>query len=102
MSKNSSSTTTTRTHSSNFILNLLSYVAVVICGLVLFIVEILNKCGVTVGFLGTLSTIANAIGWAVLCLLSFNYIKRRRKIWMWVIWAIAVVMIVVSIILAVV
>jgi len=43
--------------------------------------------------------IANAIGWAVLCVLSAVYISHRKKIWMWVLWAVAVVMIITGIIL---
>ena len=95
----STTTTTTKTHTGSYIMNILAYVAVCIGGLALFIASILGKLNVSAGFVSIMSTVANAIGWLVLCILSFNYIRRRKKIWMWVVWAIAVVMIVVSIIL---
>ena len=44
-------------------------------------------------------TIANTIGWSVLCLLSAVYISHRKKLWMWIVWVIAVVMIIMGIIL---
>ena len=82
-----------------YILNILSYAAVCIGGLALFIAMILGKFGLSTSITGAMQTIANAIGWAVLCLLSASYISHRRKIWMWVVWAVAVVMIVIGIIL---
>ena len=98
---NSSQTSSTSKSSSSFnaILNILAFVAVCVGGIALFIAMILSKVGVSVKFVGVLQSVANAIGWAVLALMSFRYIKRRRKIWLWVVWAIAVVMIVVGIIL---
>ena len=104
----SSSTTTTTTSTSSsrkkgltigYVLNVLAYVAVCLGGLALFISMILGKFGLSTSITGAMQTIANAIGWAVLCLLSAVYILRRRKIWMWVVWAIAVVMIIIGIIL---
>lgn len=85
--------------SFNGLLNILAFVAVCVGGIALFIAMILSKVGVSVKFVGVLESVANAIGWAVLALMSFRYIRRRRKIWLWVVWAIAVVMIVVGIIL---
>ncbi len=107
MATNSNSKTTTTTTTSTkktgtsfgYIMNILSYVAVCVGGLALFISMILSKCGISASFVSVMQTVANAIGWAVLCILSFNYIKRRRKTWMWVVWAIAVVMIITGIIL---
>lgn len=88
-----------RGFSFGYILNILSYVAVVIGGLALFISFILAKFGISTSITGAMQIIANAIGWAVLCLMSTVYVSHRRKIWMWVVWAIAVVMIVIGIIL---
>lgn len=99
MSKTKTESTTTKTHSTSYFMNILSYFAVCIGGLALFLAMILGKLGVSANFTSIMSTIANAIGWLVLCVLSFSYIRRRKKIWMWVVWAIAVVMIVISIIL---
>ena len=92
-------TTSKRGFSFGYILNILSYVAVCIGGLALFIAMILAKFGLSTSINGAMQTIANAIGWAVLCLLSAVYISHRRKIWMWVVWAVAVVMIITGIIL---
>lgn len=98
--KTSSSSSTTTTRSTSYIMNVLSYVAVCVGGVALFIAMILGKLGVgSVSFIGILQAVANAIGWAVLCILSFRYISHRRKIWMWVVWAIAIVMIIIGIIL---
>ncbi|MBQ8451326.1 MAG: hypothetical protein IJ538_00905 [Clostridia bacterium] len=102
--KEEKKTTTTTTSSSNkksasYFMSIFAYVAVVVGGLALFIAMILSKVGVTASFIGIMQKIANAIGWLVLCVLSFKYISKRRKIWMWVVWAIAVVMIIVGIVL---
>ena len=108
MTKTSAKSTqkSTTTHSSSkkgfsfgYILNILSYVAVCIGGLALFFAMILGKFGLSSSVTGAMQTIANAIGWAVLCLLSAVYISHRRKIWMWAVWAVAVVMIIIGIIL---
>ena len=105
MSTNTETKTTTTSSSRKrgfafgYILNILSYVAVCIGGLALFISFILGKFGLSTSITGAMQTIANAIGWAVLCLMSTVYIAHRRKIWMWVLWAVAVVMIVIGIIL---
>lgn len=94
------SSTTTKTTSTGYIINILSYIAVCVGGLALFISFILSKCGVSAGFIGAMQTIANAIAWAVVSYLSFRYIRRRHKVWMWVVWAIALVMIITGIIFA--
>lgn len=102
--KNSTTTTTTTTTSSSktstgFIINICSYIAVCVGGLALFISFILSKVGVSASFVGAMQTIANAIAWAVVSFLSFRYIRRRHKLWMWIVWVIAIVMIIMGIIL---
>lgn len=97
--QSSSKSSRKKSYSIAYILNILSYIAVCIGGLALFIAMILSKFELSSSIIGAMQTIANAIGWAVLCLLSASYISHRRKIWMWVVWAIAVVMIVTGIIL---
>lgn len=82
-----------------YILNISAYVAVCIGGIALFIATILARCGISASITGKMTGIANAIGWAVLCLMSAVYISHRKKLWMWVVWAVAVVMILTSIIL---
>ncbi len=92
-------TTTTRKGSGiGYVMNLASYIAVCFGGLALFISFILGKIGLSTSITSAMQMIANTIGWAVLCVMSAFYITKRRKIWMWVVWAIAVVMIVVGVI----
>lgn len=96
-------TTTTSTSSkktnTGFIINICSYVAVCVGGLALFISMILSRVGISASFVGAMQTLANAIAWAVVSFLSFRYIRRRHKLWMWIVWVIAVVMIILGIIL---
>ena len=105
-SKSTNTTSTSTTTSArrkgfniSYILNILAYVAVCIGGLALFISMILGKFGLSSSITGAMQTIANAIGWSVLCLLSAVYVSHRRKLWMWIVWIVAVVMIVMGIIL---
>ena len=74
-------------------MNILAFGAVCIGGIGLFISMILGKFGLTASWVTSLQTIANAIGWLALCLLSVRYITRRRKLSIWIIWIVAVVMI---------
>ena len=93
----STQTTTTKTRKSisiPYILNILAYCAVIICGVALTVAYILGKCGVSASITGRLEGVANAIGWVVLCILSFGYIKHRRSILKWVVWTVAVVVII--------
>lgn len=96
----SSSKKSSSGYSVGYIVNILAFVAVVFCGLALFIAMILGKFGISASFCGALQKIANIIGWSILCFISFKYIKHRRKIWIWVLWVIAIVMIITGIILA--
>ena len=95
----SSSQTKTTTTSASYMLNILAYVAVCIGGVALFVTMILNKCGVSFSLIPIIQKVANAIAWAVVSILSFKFIKNKKKVWMWVVWTIAVVMILVGIIL---
>ena len=84
------------------IMDMLSFVAVLVGGITLLVVRVLGFVGISASITTTLDAIANIIGWVILCLLSFNYIKTRKSTLMWVLWAVAVVMIVVSYILVIV
>ncbi len=91
--------TTTRSSSSssnafvsNF-MNILAFVAVCVGGIGLFLAMILRTFGLTASWINSLQAVANAVGWLALCLLSVKYIRRRRKLWIWIVWTIAVVMI---------
>lgn len=98
-----SSTTTTTTKKSvfgsSYIMNLAAFIAVVICGVALFIAMILGKIGISATFVGMMQKIANIIGWSVLCLISFKHIARRRSLGLWIVWIVAIFMIVTGIIL---
>ena len=95
-----SQTTKSNSASVNYIMSIMAFIAVCFCGIALFIAMILSKFGISASFCGALQKIANIIGWSVLCLFSFKYIKRRRMIWIWVIWVVAIVMIATGIIFA--
>lgn len=101
-SKTSTTTTTTssKTPSTGYLINLLSYIAVCVGGVALFLAFILSKFDISAGFISAMQKIANAVAWAVVSFLSFRYIRRRHKVWMWVVWAIALVMVIIGIILA--
>lgn len=99
MTSNKQTTTTTTTHRSSSIsmswfMNILAFAAVCIGGIALFLAMILNLVGLTASWIGSMQAIANAIGWLALCLLSMRYIIRRRKLSVWIIWGVAVFMIV--------
>ena len=105
-STTSSSTASTKTtsksstgYSLNYIMNILSFIAVCFCGVALFVAMILGKFGISASFCSALQKIANILGWSVLCFISYRYIKNRKKIWIWVVWVVAIVMIITGIIL---
>lgn len=85
--------------SSYNIMDMLSFFAVCLGGIALFVALILGKIGVSLEVVSLVQKLANIVGWGVLCLLSFNFIKSRKAVWMWIVWIIAVVMIVIGIIL---
>ena len=74
-------------------MNILAFVAVCVGGIAMFLATILRWFGLTASWVNSMQAIANAIGWLALCLLSIKYIRHRRKIWIWVVWTIAIVMI---------
>ena len=100
-SGSSASTTTTTTTKktgtsvvivTNF-MNILAFAAVCIGGMAMFLATILRWFGLTANWINSMQAIANAIGWLALCLLSVKYIRHRRKLWIWIVWTIAIVMI---------
>lgn len=97
-STNSSKKSTTSLFVSNF-MNILAFVAVCVGGIAMFLATILRWFGLTATWINSMQAIANAIGWLALCLLSINYIRRRKKLWIWIVWAIAIVMIFTGIIM---
>lgn len=97
--KTEKSTSGSPANSTSHILNLLAYVAVCFGGVALFVAMILSKFDISFSIISMIQKVANAIAWAVVSFLSFKFIKNRKKVWMWVVWTIAVVMIIVGIIL---
>ena len=99
--KQTTSTTTTTASSTtkrnsvtvNWFMNILAFAAVCIGGMGLFLAMVLRWVGLTASWINSMQAIANAIGWLALCLLSVRYITRRRKLWIWIVWVIAVIMI---------
>lgn len=74
-------------------MNILAFVAVCIGGIAMFLAMVLGWIGLTATWINSMQAIANAIGWLALCLLSVNYIRRRRRLWIWIVWTVAIVMI---------
>ena len=81
--------------SSGWIVNLAAFIAVVCVGVSLILSEIgvLGKVG------EALNTIAQVLSYLILVVVSCFYIVKRRNIWLWVIWAVSVVLIVISFII---
>ena len=96
-------TTTTRSKGVSFnkIMDMLAFVAVIIGGVALLVAVVLDKLPISIslGFITALRNLANAIGWLVLSILSFKYIKTKRNVWLWVTWSVSVVVIFICIIL---
>lgn len=80
-------------------MNVLAFAAVIIGGVGLFLAKVFGWLDLSPSWVSSMQTIANAIGWLALCLLSVKYIRNRRKPWIWVVWTVAVVMIFIGIIL---
>ena len=99
-STSSSSSSSKKSWGFNKIMDALAYVAVCIGGIALLLAFVLGKIGLSAGVVSAMQKVANSVGWLVLCLLSVKFIKSKSKLWLWVVWAIAIVMIIVGIILA--
>ncbi len=81
--------------SAGWLLNLVCFVAVICVGISL----LLSKVGLSGQISTALSIIAQVISYLVLVIISCFYIVRRKNIWLWIIWAVSVVLIVISFIL---
>ena len=88
------STTTTHSgktvKSAGWLTNLISFVAVICIGVAL----ILGKIGFLSEIAGALLMIAQTIAYIVVTIVSFFYVYRKRNVWTWVAWSVAVVLIV--------
>ena len=81
--------------SSGWFINLCAFVAVVLIGLSL----ILSKIGALGEVANAFMVIANVIAYIVVSVVSVFYVARKKNIWLWIIWIVAIVLIVVSYIL---
>jgi len=89
--KSSSSSPAPRpVRSSGWLLNLASFIAVICIGVSL----ILSKIGWFSKIAGALTMIAQVISYLVLIVISCFYIVKRKNIWLWLVWAVSVVLIV--------
>ena len=90
---------TSKTTSTSYLLNIMAYIAVCFGGVALFVAMILSKLDINLSIISIIQKLANALAWIVVSILSFKFIKNRKKLWMWVVWTIAVVMIIIGIII---
>ena len=81
--------------SSGWLINLCAFIAVIFIGVSL----ILTKVGLSGKISGALSTLAQAISYLIIIVSSFFYIRFRKNVWLWVTWAVSVVLIVLYFIL---
>ena len=81
--------------SAGWLLNLISFIAVICVGVSL----ILTKVGLNGKVTGVLSDIAQIISYVILVIVSCFYVVKRRNVWLWITWAVSVVLIVISFIL---
>ena len=89
---NESSTKAKPVKSSGWLINLLGFAAVILIGFSL----LFSKVGIADKISAAFKSVADIISYLVLILISFFFVWRRRKnIWLWVVWVIAVVLIVV-------
>jgi len=85
-------TGTKSAHGAGWLVNLISFVAVICIGVAL----ILSKIGALGSIAGALMTIAQTVAYLVVSIVSFFYVSRRKNIWIWVAWIVSIVLIVLS------
>ena len=88
----SKSTGTRSAHGAGWLVNLISFAAVICIGVAL----ILSRIGALGEIAGALMTIAQTIAYLVVSIVSFFYVRNKRNVWIWVTWIIAIVLIVIS------
>ena len=99
MANNNTNTTTEKkakpVKSAGWFLNLIGFVAVICVGISL----LFSRFSFMGKVAGALATIAQVISYIILIALSCFYIVRRKNIWLWIVWAVSVVLIVISFII---
>ncbi len=88
-------TKNTSTRRTSYILNLVAFIAVVIIGVAL----ILGKIGIGAKLSSALMTIAQILAYSIVAIISSFWICSKRNVWLWVTWAVSVVLIIISFIL---
>jgi len=81
--------------SSGWLINLSAFIAVILVGVSLIFSRFKFSGKITMA----LTTIAQAISYLILIVVSFFYVRNRRNVWLWVTWAVSVVLIVIYFIL---
>ena len=95
MSKSTTTSTRKSAHGAGWLINLISFVAVICIGVALM----LSKIGALGGVAGALLTIAQTIAYVVVSVVSFFFVYRRKNIWIWILWIVSIVLIVLSYVL---
>ena len=79
-------------HGAGWLINLVSFVAVICIGVAL----ILSKIGALGSIAGALMTIAQTIAYLVVSVVSVFYVYRKKNVWIWITWIVSIILIVLS------
>ena len=74
------------------LLNLIAFVAIGLVGLTL----ILSKVGVFGEITGAITTVAHVLAYLITAIAGFYYVKNKNNIWVWIIYAVSIVLIILS------
>ena len=97
MSTKTTRTKTVSTFSWSRVLRVISYWSVVCIGIALILSQILPKNSIS----NAIQLIGNILAYIVVLASSFGYAMYKRNVWYFVIWAVALILIVVFVVLAV-
>ena len=75
------------------LINLLAFVAIAMVGIALLVSKILGGAG---GVAGALILIANVLAYIITAVAAFYFVKNKNNVWIWVVYAVALVLIVIS------
>ena len=78
--------------SAGWLLHFSAFVAVILIGVSLLLSRIHAFGDVAAAFL----VIANAIAYSLVAITSVVYVSKKKNIWLWLVWAAAIVMIIIS------
>lgn len=77
------------------IINLLAFVAVGLIGVTL----LLNSIGILGEISGAFTMVANILAYIITAIAAFYYVRNKKNVWVWIIYVVALVLIVISYIL---